>query len=183
VDSGRTRRLFFALWPEPSLRAAIAEHVRPVVARVAGQVQRPDQWHVTLEFLGPVSAARVPDVLEAAGAVRGASFELVFDRIEHWLRSGILCFTASTFPPGLGPLVADLRASLATRGFETERRPFRAHLTLARRVPVGEAASECVPLAWPATRFTLVESTAASGGSAYRPLHSWLLCPAAPGEK
>ncbi len=49
-----------------------------------------------------------------------------------------------------GAGAAQLRAALAARGFEPESRPFRAHLTLARKV-VHAVGARCgsSPLRWP----------------------------------
>ena len=68
-----------------------------------------------------------------------------------------------------------LRAALAGQGFEPETRPFRPHVTLARKVtqPVPTAPFE--PLGWPVAEFALVESITDRSGSIYTPLASWPL--------
>ncbi len=172
IDS---RRLFFALWPDARLLEQLAERIRPVGAAVVGRPQRSDQWHVTLEFLGAVSASRVPAVLEAASTVRAPPFELVLDTVEYWRRPAVLSLTPRACPAELVVLVAALRLALEARGFEPERRPYRPHLTLARRVqpPPGFPAPD--PLPWPATEFVLVESTSGAQGSIYTVLADWKL--------
>jgi 2'-5' RNA ligase len=169
------RRLFFALWPGDDLRAALAPRLRDLQPQGHGRPQSPDQWHVTLEFLGTVPEARLAAVREAAEAVRAAPFELVFDAVEHWRRPAVLCLVARGLPPALEALVAQLRAGLATRGFEPEQRPFRAHLTLARKVTRPGPVGPCEGLHWPAQDFVLVESVTERTGSRYRPLDRWPL--------
>ena len=171
----QTHRLFFALWPTEALRRALAGRVAALVPPGAGRAQRPDQLHLTLEFLGSVPAARLPDLREASAAVHGEPFELVLDALEYWRRPRVLCMVARELPPALVALVQSLRNELASRGFESECRPYRAHLTLARKVgkPPGPAAVD--PVHWPATDFALVESVTERAGSIYRPLGAWSL--------
>jgi 2'-5' RNA ligase len=170
-----SRRLFFALWPDAWLREQILRTTRAIVARAPGRLQQPQQWHVTLVFLGAVPAAQLPVAHEAASAVRAETFELALDTVEYWRRAGVLCLTAQQTPPALERLVTALRGELGQRGFATEQRAYRPHLTLARRVrpPPGLPAPD--PLRWPATQFVLVESTSGAQGSIYTVLADWQL--------
>ncbi len=120
-------------------------------------------------------ASRVAAAQAAAAAVRAGPFELVFDAVEHWRRPEVLCLVASEVPPALDSLVQELRAGLAARGFEPERRAFRAHLTLARKLPRPVAQEPFEPLRWPAEEFALVESVTERTGSRYTPLARWPL--------
>jgi 2'-5' RNA ligase len=171
----RCHRLFFALWPTDSLRVALAPRLCALQPRGVGRPQSPQQWHVTLEFLGPVPASRVAAAQEAAEAVRAGPFELVFDAVEHWRRPEVLCLVASEVPPALDGLVRELRAGLAARGFLPERRAFRAHLTLARKLHRPVAVGPFEPLRWTADEFALVESVTERAGSRYTPLARWPL--------
>lgn len=172
---GPTRRLFFALWPGEPLRQALAERVAALVRPGAGRAQRPDQLHVTLEFMGSVPVVRLPDLVEAAAAVRAEPFELVLDALEYWRRPQVLCLVAHEIPAALAGLVQALRAGLAARGFDPERRPFRPHLTVARKVARPPDLAPTDPCRWPATDFVLVESITERSGSLYRPLAAWPL--------
>jgi len=170
-----TDRLFFALWPDAHLRSSLSERVPHVLEGLGGKPQRPDQWHVTLEFLGSVPASRLAAARDAAAQVRGGQCEIVFDAVEYWRRPEVLTLVARVLPPPLDSLVTQLRAALAAKGFEPESRPFRAHMTLARKVthPVTPVAFE--PLHWPVSDFALVESITDRSGSVYTPLASWNL--------
>jgi len=171
----RQHRLFFALWPGDDLRSALAPRIRALQPEGVGRPQRPDQWHATLEFLGPVPASRVAAAREAAAEVRADPCEILFDAVEYWRRPEVLCLVARVLPPALDALVGQLRAGLAARGFEPESRPFRAHLTLARKVHAPVAAVPFQPLLWPVADFALVESITDRSGSVYTPLATWPL--------
>jgi len=169
------RRLFFALWPGPEALAAATAAVHRLVPHGTGRPQRPDQLHLTLEFLGSVPEPRLVSVLEAGEAVAGSAtpFEIILDRLEHWQRPQVLCLTASVVPEPLATLVRSLRSALSARDFEPEKRSFKPHLTLARKVrqpPPGEATES---LRWVAHEYSLVESITGPEGSRYERLSTW----------
>lgn len=171
----QTHRLFFALWPGEALRGALADRVAALAPPGSGRAQRPDQLHLTLVFLGAVPTARLNFVREAAAAVRAEPFELILDTLEYWRRPRVLCLVARELPPALAALVRSLRAELASQGFEPESRPYRAHLTLARKVAHPPGLALIDPVHWSATDFALVESVTERAGSIYRPLGAWSL--------
>jgi 2'-5' RNA ligase len=169
------RRLFFALWPGPVAVDAASAAVHRLVPPGTGRPQRPDQLHLTLEFLGGVPQPRLVSVLEAGESVAASAnpFEIVLDRLEHWQRPQVLCLTASIVPAPLAALVLALRSALAARGFEPEERAFRPHLTLARKVRLPPPAESVEPLCWAARDYSLVESIGGPQGSRYERLATW----------
>jgi len=171
------RRLFFALWPDAPALARAVDAVATLVPRGAGRPQRADQLHLTLEFLGNVPESRLQAVREAGAvaATSGRHEVIVLDRVEYWRRPQVLCLTASVVPGPVGALVESLRRELALRGFTPERREFRPHLTLARKVAEGPSPVEVEPVAWPVREVTLVESRTDPDGSRYSRLAAWSL--------
>lgn len=168
------RRLFFALWPDEAVRLAILHATRKLARQSGGRPITPDKVHVTLVFLGGIAARRVGEIERIASEVAGRPFEVEFDRLEYWQRARVLCLVPSNTPPALVELVKDLNSRLEAAGFEIERRPFRAHLTVARKVarPVDCA---CPRLVYPACDFVLVESRTVSAGSQYQVVGRWPL--------
>jgi 2'-5' RNA ligase len=171
----RHYRLFFALWPAPELREALAgwaqrhapERSRPV---------RAGNLHLTLAFLGSLPEERLEAVYAAGAALRAAPVRMELARVEHWPRPRLLCAVP---PPGPDPLtgLADaLRAELAARRLPVETRPFRSHVTVVRKVS-GTRATEALapPLAWRAERLALVASESTREGVRYRELSGWPL--------
>ena len=53
-----TRRLFFALWPDPALQAGIAETAERIARtrKIEGRTIAAERLHLTLLFLGVVSS-------------------------------------------------------------------------------------------------------------------------------
>ena len=166
-------RLFFALWPDPALRQALRARVDKIAASIEGKRQRPDQWHVTLEFLGQVPRERQPALRAAADRVRRSAVAIEFDRAEYWRKPQVVCLVARRVPMGLAVLVTQLRTELAAEGFAIESRPFRPHVTLARKVRSGADSFLDPPFLWRTDGFALVRSVTDPAGSRYEPLDWW----------
>jgi 2'-5' RNA ligase len=168
-------RLFFALWPDHVLRQELGARVAELTASIDGKPQRPDQWHVTLEFMGEVPRERQPALRAAADRVSRSPVAIEFDRVEHWRKPQVVCLVASRVPTGLAALVTQLRAELAQDGFAIEARPFRPHVTLARKVRAATDSLLEPPFEWQSRGFALVRSVADPAGSRYEPLDWWNL--------
>jgi 2'-5' RNA ligase len=166
-------RLFFALWPDPALRQALGARVEGVTASLEGRPQRPDQWHVTLEFMGQVPRERQPSLRAAADRVRQSPITIEFDRVEHWRKPQVVCLVASRVPAGLAALVTQLHAALVAEGFTLDARPFSPHVTLARKVRAAADSLVDPPFVWRSDGFSLVRSVTDPAGSRYEPLYWW----------
>jgi 2'-5' RNA ligase len=174
--SSRARRLFFALWPDDAIRVLIAERCAAHVHAAGGRPIPAEKLHVTLAFLGSVAESRLPAVLEAAGRVRAAAFEMELLRVTCWRQTRILSLQPTGVPAPLAALVGALREPLRDCGFEPDPRPYRAHVTLARdaRPPRG-LADAIEPIDWTIGEMSLVESLTLPSGAQYQRLQSWSL--------
>ncbi|HEY8637471.1 MAG TPA: RNA 2',3'-cyclic phosphodiesterase [Candidatus Limnocylindrales bacterium] len=178
-------RLFIAVPLTDAATAAVAVVVESIRA---GEPEgrgvrwvRLDGLHLTLRFLGPTPEPRVPDLAAAVASVardgepftitiRGAgSFPPTGRPRTIWLdiRDGV---------ESLEGLAARLDDRLAGAGWERERRPFRAHLTLARAdgvrsgpATVAALTAAAADLAIESTidRMVLFESITGSGRARY----------------
>ncbi len=167
MTEARAPRLFFALWPDDEVRAAITSRTREVVATTRGRPVVPDNLHITLAFLGTVGPERLACV-EHVAAPSPSSFDLSFSEIAYWKRSRILSLLPRETPAALAGMVAALWQALAACGFTPEAREFRAHVTLARdaRRPHPEMLA-IEPVRWPVRGFSLVESVTDPAGARY----------------
>lgn len=168
-------RLFFALWPPDPVR----RRLRDVVSRLQGQVEgrwvRPENLHVTLAFLGSVNGEGRACAERAAERINAPSFDLSMDCVEHWRRQQVLWLGATRLAPALSQLAERLRLGLADCPVAHEDRPYRCHLTLARRVRRPPTDLVIEPIDWHIDRFVLVSSDTSSTGSEYTVLRSWSL--------
>ncbi|CDH47641.1 RNA 2',3'-cyclic phosphodiesterase [Candidatus Contendibacter odensensis] len=165
------RRLFLALWPEDAERRQMAE----MAASIAGRRRvRDAHLHLTLVFLGATDSAHLAAYEAALADVSVPILDLILDRYGYWPRPRILWLGCSRSSLELDNLVANLRQRLCGCGFTPERRPFQAHITLARNHP-GPAPmqSPVAPVHWRIGEVALVESLREENGSCYRVLRRW----------
>lgn len=161
-------RLFFALWPGEAVREELRKIVGGLRRTLSGRWVESDKLHLTLAFLGPVPASRLPELEAIIQGLDPQAFELVLDRLEYWRHNRILCLGATQAPPGLLDLVRSLTDCLGQAGFEPARRPFMAHMTLARKAAADWSAMALkTPVRWPVGGVVLVESRISNAGSAY----------------
>lgn len=168
------RRLFFALWPDDAVRAALDAAGRALTGKRVKRVPA-DNLHITLAFAGPVTADVAACLERSAAGIRVAPFELRIDHAGYWPRPRILWIGPTRVPQPLWALAGALRNTLAGCGIEPEARGFQAHITLARRFARAAPVQEFPAVTWPVSRFCLVESASSENGSVYRPLHCWPL--------
>ncbi len=176
---GGKRRLFFALWPEEAVREALLKESRGWVKASGGRPMRRENIHLTLAFLGNVDEAVARCVQEAAAKVSAEPFDLPFERYGYFSRPRVFWSGPRETPTPLVRLVAELNAVLEPCGIHPEKRPFKAHLTLARkaRPPKGEWRMSALP--WRVESFVLVESLPSPEGVRYEVIGRWGLGEAA----
>ena len=177
-----TARVFYAVWPDPDVRAALAMLARECVARTAGRAPDPANLHVTLAFVGNVDANRVVVLREIGrnAAAAATPFALILDRIGAFHRQAIAWLGCSRVDEAMQALADGLCSQLTAAGFELERRPFRPHVTLARRartraLDTTRDGALAAPVVWNVSRLTLNASTQAQGALRYVAIDSWPL--------
>ncbi|MGQ0429497.1 MAG: RNA 2',3'-cyclic phosphodiesterase [Gammaproteobacteria bacterium] len=176
-------RLFFALWPGQALSKALAAATADAVACVSGNPVPPANFHVTLAFLGMVPGRGLADLIAIGGRGPWPKVRLGFDRIEYWHKPRVLVALADTIPTAGLEIVDRLWGPLVALGIARETRPWRPHLTLARRVERPPARGQELPIRNNATAdlgawgLVLVESVTHPEGPRYKPLADWPLGP------
>lgn len=169
----RTRRLFFALWPDDKTRQALFHwqtHNLPADVRW----QHRADLHMTLHFLGQVDDAQLGPLLDLGADLAVPRFAMVLDEIGHWRKPQILWAGPTSVPGELAQLHAQLGAGLDDLGIATEARTYRAHVTLARKVRERPALQPLLPLTWPVGELALVESRPGEAPM-YQPVRRWPL--------
>jgi RNA 2',3'-cyclic 3'-phosphodiesterase len=134
-------------------------------------------------FLGAVAPGDLDRLRGVAAAQRVPHATLRFDTLEYWLKPRVLCATAgeSAAAAPARELAEKLGHAALAAGFHPDIKPFRAHITLARKIlPTRAATCEWPqPLASPllvrCDRFLLMESRRGESGSIYSVVDSWPL--------
>jgi 2'-5' RNA ligase len=160
-------RLFFALWPPEKAARALHEWARQAFRQTSGRVTRAGTIHLTLAFLGEIEEPGISAAKDMGRATVGKAHSLPMEQARYWPHNRIVWVGPNETPAPLAALAADLKSLLLGKGFELERRPFEAHVTLIRKARAPRALPALPPVDWPVEEFVLVRSTLSSEGSCY----------------
>ena len=183
-------RLFVALIPP----AEVVEELRVSMAALRAELPEPapvlrwthpEQWHLTLAFLGGVGEDSLDELTRRLGraAARHQPLSLSFGGGGRF-GNRVLWTRVQGHRNGLRRLADSARAAARRSGLPVEQRPYRPHLTLARADgavdlrPLVERLATYAGQPWVATRLHLVCSRLGAGpdGSALHvPTASWPL--------
>ena len=157
-------RLFLALWPAPAFLQQLVAHAEGWSWPVQARRTRVERLHVTLHFIGTVAAARLPTLREGLAVAWEGDGELTLDKATVW-PGGIAVLEASKVDPPLTQLHAALAQQLRALDLPVETRPWRPHVTLARKAS-GARPPSFEPLRWQGTPgYALVRTL--GGGRGY----------------
>lgn len=156
-----TARLFIALWPDPGVREALREWRDGFPWPKSASPVRTEQLHVTLHFLGNFPRVRLPELV-AGIDVRFKPFRLNFGHPELW-HGGIAVLEPDAVPESLLALHDALGETLERLGLPLEARPYRPHVTLARRAGPVLAPIQGPPILWQVSGYALMESKVGAG--------------------
>ena len=168
------KRLFFALWPDNAVRGRLAE-VAGLLPMNTGRRVPPDNFHITLVFLGNVQEQVVPELAAAAERLRQTGFSLQIDRCGWWKRAKVAWLAPATTPALLLDLVEQINLLSRMAGLPVDKRDYNPHLTVARKVtrPLTNLTFE--PIQWGIKDFHLIESVTHQQGAKYQVIRSWPL--------
>lgn len=176
-------RLFFAVPVPETVRERVAGIIRGCeLDDPPWRWIKPDNYHLTLKFLGEVEDSLVKPLESAASrvAARFPPFRIDFDSFGAFPSLGkprVLFYDISGGFKPLSELSREIDEGIEFLGFEREKRAFRAHLTLARiKKPLPSAILdrlERFPSLPPGTAaeidsFQLMSSSLGRGGATYR---------------
>lgn len=171
-----TLRLFIGI----RIPAPLHERLEALQSGVPGAKWiAPENFHITLGFLGDVEENRHEDLHEILAGVDGAPFELTLSGTGSFGSKVPKLLWAGLEPaPALEALQKKITGRLVRGGLPVEARKFSPHVTLAymraaqqaKDPKLGAWFESTAPfLAEPfeVTEFTLIESRLGSGGSQY----------------
>jgi len=179
VSGGRfekkTQRLFFALWPDEAMRQQIKRSSKTLLRHGGGRPVNPENIHFTLAFLGNIDDQQRECVEQVANQVHLSPFEFTIDVAGHWSKPRVLWIGPGEMPEVLVTLASELRDGAIACGIEMDMRPYRAHMTLMRKVARAREDMSIHPFAWKAHSFVLVKSVTHQEGVKYEVIREWSL--------
>ena len=117
----------------------LAFPLRQALSRLAGGLPGarwipPENYHLTLRFLGEMPGHRAEELDMALAALRGRGFSLQLGGVGVQEKAGrsVALWAGVERNPALEHLQAKVETAVQRIGFEPERRRFSPHVTLAR---------------------------------------------------
>ena len=167
-----SQRLFFALWPDPVVRARLAA-LLPGLAAQTGQAVAADNLHLTLAFLGNVSPAQRQCMEAWAGRLGPVALNLTLDRLGYWPGPRVAWLGPSRWPEALDALALAFAEGMRHCGLRPDHRSYTPHITLLRKARALPDAPADLPISWQTQGFVLCESRSGEAGVEYRVLRRW----------
>lgn len=169
-----TRRLFFALALPDEIQSQIISWRATHFPLSAGKPVAQANLHLTLAFLGDISAEKQRALSQLAGRIRQSAFNLCLNDAGQWLRSGVIWLGPRQAPRGLLQLADMLRAQAARSGCYQTPLPFHPHITLYRQATQA-VALPAPDFSWSfrPTEFALYSSNFKQGRTRYQVLEKW----------
>ena len=174
-STGARQRLFFAAMPDPGVRALIAAAALPLTPESGARRVPRENYHMTLAFVGNVSASLLPFMLNVGAAQKERAFSLTFDAYEYWPKSGVIVAAARLIPAELHRLWRQLHHELAEHVGTLESERLRPHVTLARKVSQPPVLQAMSAFDWRVRDFCLMRSDTSGVRSAYTVVDTWSL--------
>ena len=171
MNHSRSHRLFFALQPSESVRRGVSAIQRDCGAQ--GRTVPAANFHVTMAFLGMQDADVIPRVCEVAAGLSFEPCEVTLDQLGRFKRAGVLWLGASYIPDSLVAFQHDLVSALLAAGIGYDRKPWKLHLTLYRKMRTAPPTIGPVAIKWPLDGFSLLESVSVNRGVEYHDIASW----------
>jgi 2'-5' RNA ligase len=163
TGSAATLRLFTALWPSVRLRSALAALRDRWQWPPGAALVDTTRLHVTLHFIGQVPAARLPDLASGLEVeMQPAELSLATARQQVW--PGGIAVLEFDAPEALRRLHGQLAQVLTELGLQSEDRPWRPHVTFARKARGAKPPEDKDALPpWQVDGYALVRSVPGRG--------------------
>jgi RNA 2',3'-cyclic 3'-phosphodiesterase len=135
-------RVFVAVPLPDEVRMALADRLERL--DMPGRVVPPENWHITLRFLGWADDVAFDRMLAALDeSDLGSPFNVMLGEMGAFPRpqsATVIWLAVSEGLTRLEVLAATAEEAAQSAGFDPEERPFRAHLTLSRVRPAEDVS-------------------------------------------
>ena len=76
-------------------------------------------------------------------------------------------------PQSLTNLVESIKQIVEQQGLETDKRSYKPHITIARKVKQIQLPEQSIDIRWQVNSFALIESKSTDMGVAYKLIQQW----------
>lgn len=172
--------IFAAVPPTVETRLAVAEAISDLA--IPGRLAPPENWHLTLRYLGRIDEVTYERFLHGLVEVGSQpAFGVSLGEIGAFpnaRRATVVWVGVEDGGDALARLAETADEAAVAAGLDSEERPFRPHLTLARVRPPADVTGlvgMTVKARWLADRVVVYRSVAGGRGARYEPLETFRL--------
>lgn len=164
------KRLFFGLALNEEARRAVSEAASALRLH-KGRLHEPENYHLTLVFLGMTPAEAVTPLLRLGRLAMREPFELTLAPDMGAFRDGSILWAGVEPSEALFALRRRLSDILRENGFPDGGEPYRPHITVGRGMKLAAPPPIVPRAAFPVREVTLFESLRVDDRLVYRPLN------------
>ena len=169
MDKTNTRRVFFALWPDDDVRKKMVNTFKQSPqSKFEGRLMQPENLHLTLHFIGNVSAEKLACLDQAAQTVKIKPFELALSSYGHFDKAKIFWMGCRVIPQSLNDLHKRLAEAFSNCDFNIDKRVYAPHVSLMRKISMPGECVDFEAVKWKINEFVLVESMSIEAGVKYK---------------
>jgi 2'-5' RNA ligase len=167
----KTHRLFFTLEPGEKVRQEICTMQKGLEG--SGRMIPASHLHITLAFLGQQPPEMIRELCTLASRLHFEPCTLVLDRLGTFRRASVLWLGATAIPDALRDFHQTLLLELEHAAVGFDRKAWKPHLTLYRRLRNRPVIMVTNPVRWRLNEFSLLESVNVKNGVEYHRLGCW----------
>ena len=168
-------RLFFALWPDETLRVQLHRASNTITLERPARRVPHYNLHLTLHFIGNVFFGQMNCLRQQARRVEAEAFELSIDRQGYFSKPRVAWLGCRETPAALRELHEQLGQRLQRCDYRPEARHYNPHVTVARKIGAIADSASFAPIAWKVDAFSLVEVRQIENGVQYRVIETFPL--------
>ncbi len=169
----KARRLFLAFWPNEQQLEKLHELQCDYVGR--GREVLPENFHVTLLFLGNISYDMTDCFVQDLQDISTQPFHMKLDRLGYFDKTKIFWVGPTRVPQELESLYKSVRNYAQYCGISKLSKRYVPHVSLLRNSEIPISNRDFAPIEWEVEEFCLVESRLDKDGARYNTLDSFPL--------
>ena len=152
----KTRRMFLAMWPNDEQVEKLHELQSGYLHW--GKEVPPENFHITLLFLGDISYDVADCMTESVQDLMVQPFSVHLDRLGYFEKNQIFWVGPSTVPSELESLFKSVRNSALQCGISKISKRYTPHVSLLRKCEVPISNPDFAPIDLEIDEFHLIES-------------------------
>lgn len=149
---------------------------------IPGKVAPPENWHITLRFLGTIDGVTHDRFVAGMSSVEDEEAFRIrltgFGAFPRARKASVVWAGVGDGNEGLGRLNQIAEEAAQSAGLKPEERPYHPHLTFSRVRPPADAShllEESLDLTWRCDRVIVYQSRLGGGPARYEPLETFSL--------